>query len=105
MVVHNEMKHINCTMIMPYELGLVFEKKNLDIQKMVKDNKSMCVQKKDSPEIVTIWMIRSSKKLQTRTICEASIQFTVTDGEWKVTHFNSNHNHELTKPEDRKSVV
>ena len=48
-------------MIMPYELGLVFEKKNLDIQKMVKDNKSMCVQKKDFPEIVTIWMIRSSK--------------------------------------------
>ena len=23
------------------------------------------------------------------------------DGEWKVTHFNSNHNHELTKPEER----
>jgi len=29
------MKHINCTMIMPYKLGLVFEKKNSDIQKML----------------------------------------------------------------------
>ena len=34
-------------------------------------------------------------------ICEASIQFTVTDGEWKVTHSNSNHNHELAKLEER----
>ncbi|KAK4601355.1 hypothetical protein RGQ29_010777 [Quercus rubra] len=41
------------------------------------------------------------KRLQTRTGCEASIRFTVTNGEWKVTHFNSNHNHELAKPEER----
>ncbi|KAK4589794.1 hypothetical protein RGQ29_020396 [Quercus rubra] len=41
------------------------------------------------------------KRLQTRTGCEASIQFTVTNGEWKVTHFNPNHNHELAKPEER----
>ncbi|XP_030941257.1 protein FAR1-RELATED SEQUENCE 5-like [Quercus lobata] len=40
------------------------------------------------------------KRLQTRTGCEA-IRFTVTNGEWKVTHFNSNHNHELAKPEER----
>ena len=46
---------------MPYELGLVFRKKNLDMQKMLSDNETMCVQKKDSHEIVTIWLIRSSK--------------------------------------------
>ena len=41
------------------------------------------------------------KRLQTRTGCEASIWFTVTNGEWKVTHFNLNHNHKLAKPEKR----
>ncbi|KAL4614847.1 hypothetical protein ACB092_07G082600 [Castanea dentata] len=41
------------------------------------------------------------KKLQTRTSCEASIRFIVTNGEWKVTHFNPTHNHELAKPEER----
>ena len=41
------------------------------------------------------------KRLQTRTGCEASIQFTVTNGEWKVTHFKPNHNHELAKLEER----
>ena len=41
------------------------------------------------------------KKLQTRTGCEASIRFTVTNGEWKVIHFNPTHNHELVKPEER----
>ena len=40
-------------------------------------------------------------KLQTKTGCEASILFTVTDGEWNVTHFNSNHNHELAKPKGK----
>ena len=40
------------------------------------------------------------KKLQTKTGCEASIQFTVTNGEWKATHFNPNHNHELSKLEE-----
>ena len=49
MVVHSE------------ELGLVFEKKNSDMQKMVSDRESMCVQKKDFHEMVTIWMIRNSK--------------------------------------------
>ena len=37
------------------------------------------------------------KRLQTRIGCDASIRFTVTNGEWKVTHFNPNHNHELAK--------
>ena len=41
------------------------------------------------------------KRLQTRTGYEASIRFTVTNGEWKVTHFNPNHNHEFAKPEQR----
>ena len=41
------------------------------------------------------------KRLQTRTGFEASIWFTVTNGEWKVTYFNPNHNHELAKPEER----
>ena len=41
------------------------------------------------------------KKLQTRTSCEASIRFTMTNGEWKVTHFNLTHNHELAKAEER----
>ena len=41
------------------------------------------------------------KRLQTRIGCKASIRFTVTNGEWKVTHFNPNHNHEFAKPEQR----
>ncbi|KAL4598763.1 hypothetical protein ACB092_11G080500 [Castanea dentata] len=41
------------------------------------------------------------KKLQTRTGCEASIRFTMTNGEWKVTHFNPTHNHEFAKLEER----
>ncbi|KAL4644901.1 hypothetical protein ACB092_02G197600 [Castanea dentata] len=35
------------------------------------------------------------------TGCDASIWFTVTNGEWKVMHFNPTHNHELAKPEER----
>ena len=42
------------------------------------------------------------KKLQTRTSYEASIWFTVTNGEWKITHhFNLNNNHEFAKSEER----
>ncbi|KAL4603589.1 hypothetical protein ACB092_10G134800 [Castanea dentata] len=41
------------------------------------------------------------KNLQTSTGCEASIRFTVTNGEWKVIHFNPTHNHELAKLEER----
>jgi len=40
------------------------------------------------------------KKLQTKTGCEASIRFIVTNGEWKATHFNPNNNHELSKLEE-----
>ena len=41
------------------------------------------------------------KRLQTRTCYETSIRFTVTNGEWKVTHFNPNHNYEHAKPKER----
>ena len=41
------------------------------------------------------------KRLQTRIGCGASIRFTVTNSEWKVTRFNPNFNYELTKPEER----
>ena len=35
------------------------------------------------------------------TGCEASIRSIVTNDEWKVTHFNPNHNYELVKPKER----
>ena len=43
-------------------------------------------------------------KLETRTGCEASIRFAFQDedGTWKVSHFVSDHNHELAKPEERQ---
>ncbi|BFG40417.1 hypothetical protein CerSpe_266900 [Prunus speciosa] len=43
-------------------------------------------------------------KLETRTGCEASIRFAFQDEDdtWKVSHFVPEHNHELSKPEERQ---
>ncbi|KAI5354061.1 hypothetical protein L3X38_006956 [Prunus dulcis] len=43
-------------------------------------------------------------KLETRIGCEASIRFAFQDEDdtWKVSHFVSEHNHELAKPEERQ---
>ncbi|KAM3699648.1 hypothetical protein ACJW31_05G041700 [Castanea mollissima] len=46
--------------------------------------------------------IKKVNKLETRTGCKASIKFTIENGEWKVTSFNSKHNHELAKAEQRQ---
>ena len=94
-------KHINCTMIMLYELGLVFEKKNSYMQKNgVRQQKYVC-SKEGFPRDGDHLDDKKFKRLQTRTSCEASIRFTVTDDEWKVTHFDPNHNYELVKPKER----
>ena len=42
------------------------------------------------------------KKLETRVGCKAMISFTVKDGIWTISHINSDHNHELAKPEERQ---
>jgi hypothetical protein len=39
--------------------------------------------------------------LETKTGCKALICFTVKDGIWRVTVFNSEHNHELALPFER----
>ena len=89
-------------MIMPYELGLVFEKKKkLRYSKDGKRQQEYVCSKEGFPWDSDHLDDKKFKKLQTRTGCEASIKFTVTNSEWKVTHFNSNHNHELVKPEKR----
>ncbi|XP_050374512.1 protein FAR1-RELATED SEQUENCE 5-like [Argentina anserina] len=41
------------------------------------------------------------RKLETRVGCMAMISFTVKDGIWTISHINSEHNHELAKPEER----
>ncbi|KAL4625984.1 hypothetical protein ACB092_05G063800, partial [Castanea dentata] len=46
--------------------------------------------------------IKKVNKLETRTGCKASIKFTIENGEWKVTSFNSKRNHELAKAEQRQ---
>ncbi|KAK8637128.1 hypothetical protein V6N13_064555 [Hibiscus sabdariffa] len=40
-------------------------------------------------------------KLETRTGCPAMIRFTVQDNQWTVSHFISEHNHELATPSKR----
>ncbi|XP_040363288.1 protein FAR1-RELATED SEQUENCE 5-like isoform X2 [Rosa chinensis] len=42
------------------------------------------------------------KKLETRTGCKAMIVFTVADGIWTISHINSEHNHDLARPEERQ---
>ncbi|XP_040371195.1 protein FAR1-RELATED SEQUENCE 5-like [Rosa chinensis] len=42
------------------------------------------------------------RKLETRVGCKAMISFTVKDGIWTVSQINSDHNHELAKPEERQ---
>ena len=47
--------------------------------------------------------IKKVNRLETRTGCKARIKFTIENGEWnKVTLFDSEHNHELAKAEQRQ---
>ncbi|BBH03006.1 FAR1-related sequence 5 [Prunus dulcis] len=48
--------------------------------------------------------VSMANKLETRTGCEARIRFVFQDdnGMWKVSHFVSEHNHELAMPEERQ---
>ena len=88
-------------MTMPFELGSVFGKKKIIYAKNVVRQRDYVCSKEGFPQDSDNLDDKKFKKLQTRTGCEASIWFTVTNGEWKVTHFNPTHNHELTKPEER----
>ena len=45
---------------------------------------------------------KKMNRLETRTGCKAGIRFTVENGEWKVTSFKHEHNHELAKVEYRQ---
>ncbi|KAK8717023.1 hypothetical protein V6N13_044307 [Hibiscus sabdariffa] len=44
---------------------------------------------------------KKHNKLETRTGCPAMIRFTVQDNQWTVSHFISEHNHELATPSKR----
>ena len=46
--------------------------------------------------------MKKVNRLETRTGCKASIWFTIKNSEWKVTSFNTEHNHELATAEQRK---
>ena len=46
--------------------------------------------------------MKTVHQLDTRTGCRALIRFTVDDGVWKISHINSDHNHEFAKPEERQ---
>ncbi|CAB4313498.1 unnamed protein product [Prunus armeniaca] len=48
--------------------------------------------------------VSMANKLETRTGCEARVRFAFQDdnGMWKVSHFVSEHNHELAMPEERQ---
>ena len=47
--------------------------------------------------------IKKVNRLETKTVCKARIKFTIENGEWKGTSFDSEHNdHELAKAEQRQ---
>ncbi|KAB2620597.1 protein FAR1-RELATED SEQUENCE 5-like [Pyrus ussuriensis x Pyrus communis] len=45
---------------------------------------------------------KKTKRLDERTGCQAKIRFLLEDGEWKVSTFDPEHNHELAMPEERQ---
>ncbi|KAK3212794.1 hypothetical protein Dsin_017500 [Dipteronia sinensis] len=49
--------------------------------------------------------VKKLNRLDTRTGCKAMIRFTVDNGVWTISHVNSEHNHELAKPEDKYLVL
>ena len=84
MVVHNEDE--------AYKLGLELEKNKLRYSKDgIRQRECVC-SKERFPQDSDHLDDKKFKKLQIRTSCEASIWFTMIDGEWKVTHFYPNHN-------------
>ena len=65
------MKHINCTIIMPYEWGLVFEKNKLRYSKDgIRQREYMC-SKEGFPQDSDHLDDKKFKKLQIRTSYEA----------------------------------
>ncbi|GMY38846.1 protein FAR1-RELATED SEQUENCE 6-like, partial [Fagus crenata] len=83
-------------------IGFSIRKEKLRFAKAVLRQRVFVCSKEGFQRDSDLSKIKKFKKLQTRTGCKASIRFTVEDGEWKVTHFNPNHNHELAKPEERQ---
>ena len=61
----------------------------------------MC-SKERFPQDKNLCEIKKVNRLETRTGYKASIKFTIENGEWKVTSFDSEHNHELVKAEQRQ---
>ena len=81
--------------------GFSVQKEKLRYAKNVVRQRDYMCSKEGFPQDSDNLDDKKFKKLQTRIACKASIRFTVTNGEWKVTHFNPTHNHELAKPEER----
>jgi hypothetical protein len=83
-------------------IGFSIRKEKLRFAKDVVRQREFVCSKEGFQRDSDLIKVQKSNKLQTRTGCKAGIRFTVEDGEWKVTHFNPNHNHELAKPEERQ---
>ena len=82
-------------------IGFSVQKQKLKYAKNVVRQQDYVCSKEGFPQYSDNLDDKKFKKLQTSTSCEASIQFIVKNDEWKVTHFNPTHNHELAKPEER----
>ena len=101
MVVHSEDEAYKLYNDYAIRIGFSFRKEKIRYAKNVVRQRDYVCSKEGFPRDSDNLDDKKFKKLQTRTGCEASIWFTVTNGEWKVTHFNPTHNHELAKPKER----
>ena len=100
MVVHSKDEAYKLYNDYAIRIGFSVQKEKLRYAKNVVRQQDYVCSKEGFPRDSYNLDDKKFKKLQTRTGCEASIWFTVINGEWKVTHFNPTHNHELAKPEE-----
>ncbi|KAL4596109.1 hypothetical protein ACB092_12G140700 [Castanea dentata] len=101
MVVHSEAKAYKLYNEYAIQIGFSVQKEKLRYAKNVVRQQDYVCSKEGFPQDSDNLDDKKFKKLQTGTSCEASIRFVVTNGEWKITHFNPTHNHEPAKREER----
>ena len=101
MVVHSEDEAYKLYNDYAIRIGFSVQKEKIRYAKNVVRQRDYVCSKEGFPRDSDNLDDKKFKKLQTRIGCEASIRFTVTNGEWNVTHFNPTHNHELAKPKER----
>ncbi|XP_075640541.1 protein FAR1-RELATED SEQUENCE 5-like [Castanea sativa] len=101
MVVHSEDEAYKLYNDYAIRIGFSVRKEKIRYAKNVVRQQDYVCSKEGFPRDSDNLDDKKFKNLQTRTGCEASIRFTVTNGEWKVIHFNPTHNHELAKLEER----